>query len=162
MRSGLVSDKQTRPVWPPYWPSILSRTLHEATGEEDIIFSDQPWAVAWYADRRSIWLPKKVSEFEKLEKLVEEQQLTSAGILMTPSSFKDNPLYKVGHFGGSEEFAALMLDGPSVGATAGGTRGLRSQAPLLSSVLARYPESKHLFPFRLVYYSKKPIIDQQR
>ncbi|MDG1669383.1 MAG: hypothetical protein P8H96_00850 [Akkermansiaceae bacterium] len=162
MQSGLVSDKQTRPVWPPYWPSILSRTLHEATGEQDIIFSDQPWAVAWYADRRSIWLPKKVSEFEKLEKLVKDQQFTSAGILMTPSSFKDNPLYKVGHFGGSEEFAALMLDGPSVGATAGGARGLRSQAPLLSSVLARYPESKHLFPFRLVYYSKKPIIDQQR
>ena len=160
MQSGLVSDKQTRPVWPPYWPSILSRTLHEATGEQDIIFSDQPWAVAWYADRRSIWLPKKVSEFEKLEKLVKDQQFTSAGILMTPSSFKDNPLYKVGHFGGSEEFAALMLDGPSVGATAGGTRGLRSQAPLLSSVLARYPESRHLFPFRLVYYSKKPIIDQ--
>ena len=146
MQSGLVSDKQTRPVWPPYWPSILSRTLHEATGEQDIIFSDQPWAVAWYADRRSIWLPKKVSEFEKLEKLVKDQQFTSAGILMTPSSFKDNPLYKVGHFGGSEEFAALMLDGPSVGATAGGARGLRSQAPLLSSVLARYPESKHLFP----------------
>lgn len=163
MRSGLVSDKQTRPVWPPYWPSILSRTLHEATSEKDIIFSDQPWAVAWYADRCSIWLPKKVSEFEYLEKLVEDhQELTSAGILMTPSSFKDNPLYKSGHFGGSEEFAALMLDGPSVGATAGGTRGLRSQAPLLSSVLARYPESKHLFPFRLVYYSKKPIIDQQR
>jgi len=162
MRSGLVSDKQTRPVWPPYWPSILSRTLHEATSEEDIIFSDQPWAVAWYADRRSIWLPKKVSEFEYLEKLVEDQKLTSAGILMTPSSFKDNPLYKAGHFGGSEEFAALMLDGPSVGATAGGTRGLRSQAPMLSSVLSRYPESKHLFPFRLVYYSKKPIIDQQR
>ena len=162
IQSGLVSDKQTRPVWPPYWPSILSRTLHDATGEEDIIFSDQPWAVAWYADRRSIWLPKKVSEFEYLEKIVEDQKLTSAGILMTPSSFKDNPLYKVGHFGGSEEFAALMLDGPSVGATAGGTRGLRSQAPMLSSVLTRYPESKHLFPFRLVYYSKKPIIDQQR
>ena len=162
MRSGLVSDKQTRPVWPPYWPSVLSRTLHEATGEEDIIFSDQPWAVAWYADRRSIWLPKKVSEFEYLEKIVENQKLTSAGILMTPSSFKDNPLYKAGHFGGSEEFAALMLDGPSVGATAGGTRGLRSQAPMLSSVLTRYPESKHLFPFRLVYYSKKPLIDKQR
>ena len=162
MRSGLVSDKQTRPVWPPYWPSVLSRTLHDATKEEDIIFSDQPWAVAWYADRRSIWLPKKVSEFEYLEKLVENQKLTSAGILMTPSSFKGNPLYRAGHFGGSEEFAALMLDGPSVGATAGGTRGLRSQAPMLSSVLSRYPESKHLFPFRLVYYSKEPIIEKQR
>ena len=162
IRSGLVSDKQTRPVWPPYWPSILSRTLHNATSEEDIIFSDQPWAVAWYADRRSVWLPRKVSEFEYLEKLVEDQKLTSAGILMTPSSFKDNPLYKARHFGGREEFAALMLDGPSVGATAGGTRGLRSQAPILSSVLSRYPESKHLFPFRLVYYSKKRIDDQQR
>ncbi|MDA7881878.1 hypothetical protein N9A94_06195 [Akkermansiaceae bacterium] len=162
IRSGLVSDKQVRPVWPPYWPSALSRTLHDATEDTDIIFSDQPWAVAWYADRRSIWLPRKVSEFEYLEKLVEEQKLTASGILMTPSSFENNPLYQAGHFGGSEEFAALMLDGPSIGATGGGSRGLRSQAPILSSVMARYPEVEHLFPMRVVYYSKKPVIGQKR
>ena len=114
-RSGLAKKDRPKLVWPPYHPSILNHTLHDATSEEDIIFSDQPWAVAWYADRRSIWLPRKVAEFEYLEELVEDQKLTSAGILMTPSSFVNNPLYKMGHFGRNEEFAALMLDGPSVG-----------------------------------------------
>ena len=162
MRSGLITSKDGRPVWPPYWPSALSGTLHDATTDEDIIFSDQPWAVAWYADRRSIWLPKKVAEFEYLEKLIEKQKLESSGILLTPSSFEDNPLFQLGHFGREEEFAALMLDGAVVGATGGGTRGIRNQSPILSEVMARYPEMQHLFPMRVVYYSKKPIINQQR
>jgi len=165
IRGGLMSKDRVKAVWPPYFPSILSHTLHDATSEEDIIFSDQPWAVAWYADRRSIWIPKKVSEFEYLEELIEEQDLPSAGILMTPSSFANSPLYSPAYYGRSEEFAALALDGPAIGATTRdprGTRGLRSQAPILSSVLARYPEARHLYPFQMVYYSKKPIIDQKR
>jgi hypothetical protein len=28
--------------------------------------SDMPWAVAWYADRRSLWLPTAVSDFTSL------------------------------------------------------------------------------------------------
>jgi hypothetical protein len=42
--------------WPPYLPPIIARLNGWFTPDE-IIGSDMPWAVAWYADRRSIWLP---------------------------------------------------------------------------------------------------------
>jgi 4-amino-4-deoxy-L-arabinose transferase-like glycosyltransferase len=48
--------------WPPYVPpfiAILNTWIHE----DEIITSDMPWAVAWYADRKSLWLPMKVSDF---------------------------------------------------------------------------------------------------
>jgi hypothetical protein len=28
--------------------------------------SDMPWAVAWYADRRALWLPLKIADFIEL------------------------------------------------------------------------------------------------
>ena len=33
---------------------------------DEITASDMPWAVAWYADRRSIWLPDTVKNFSDL------------------------------------------------------------------------------------------------
>lgn len=164
LRVGLAVGDNQRPVWPPYWPPLLSKTLHDATEEDDIIFSDQPWAVAWYADRTSIWLPRKVAEFEALELLAEDQKLETVGILVTPTSFEDNPLYSASPFGTNEEFAALMLDGAALGVTEGqlGRGGLRMRTPILSKVMADYPEDKHLFPMRVIYYSKKPILQQQQ
>ena len=162
LRTGLIVGANQRPVWPPYWPPVLSRTLHDATAEDEIIFSDQPWAVAWYADRMSIWLPRKVDEFEAMEQLAEDQKLKTVGILMSPVSFEKNPLYSSAPFGTGEEFAALMLDGAAISATAGqiGRGGLRMRSPILSKVMADYPEERHLFPMRIIYYSKKPIIQQ--
>ena len=161
IRMGLASSSSRKsPVWPPYWPSTLSKTLHDATGEDDLIFSDQPWAVAWYADRYSIWLPRKVSEFEDIEELAKDQKLETAGILMSPMSFKNNPLYRAQSFLAGEEFSSLMLDGPGIMAT-NGRASLRIQDPGLSEVIARYPEVRYLFSGLLVYYSKKPIIEQQ-
>ena len=31
----------------------------------EIIASDTPWAVAWYDDRRSLWLPDTVERFNE-------------------------------------------------------------------------------------------------
>ena len=164
IRSGLASVTEKRPVWPPYYPSALSRTLHDATQPTDIIFSDQPWAVAWYADRHSIWLPRKIAEFEDLEELAEDQKLQTAGIMISPVSFADNPFYRGAPYGTGEEFASLMLDGPAMTATNGGIGpgGLGLRDPALSEIMARYPEQRHLFPARIIYYSKRPIIEQQR
>ncbi len=164
IRAGLARKEAKSPIWPPYWPSGLSRTLHDATGESDIVFSDQPWAVAWYADRLSIWLPRKVGEFEYLEDLASDQKLNTAGILMSPTSFENNPLYTPAPFGSGEEFAALMLDGPSMLATKGGLGpgGLRLRDQTIAEVMARYPEVKQLFTGRLIYYSKEPIIEGAR
>jgi len=38
--------------WPPYAPPIIAM-LHDWTNEKEVIASDMPWAVAWYADRKS-------------------------------------------------------------------------------------------------------------
>jgi hypothetical protein len=51
--------------WPPYvppWIAILSKW----TIEREIIASDMPWGVAWYADRKSLWLPKTTQDFVTL------------------------------------------------------------------------------------------------
>ncbi len=51
--------------YPPYIPSAIS-TLNEWMKPDEIIASDMPWAVAWYADRRSLWIPDTVKMFSDL------------------------------------------------------------------------------------------------
>lgn len=47
--------------YPPYFPP-LARQLNTWVGEGEILISDQPWAIAWYADRKSLWLPAKMAD----------------------------------------------------------------------------------------------------
>jgi len=155
--SGLKKNKASKLVWPPYHPKIFSTALHNNTPEDAIIVSDQPWAVAWYADRPSIWLPRKVSELEEFEDLAKDQKLSIAGILTTPTSFEDNPLYKALPFGANEEFASLMFDEASIYVTSGKSRGIRLSDPKVTSVLARYPKSTPLFSGRMRYFSAQPL-----
>ena len=53
--------------WPPYVPpyiAVLGGGDPEGyTNPDEIIASDMPWAVAWYADRESLWLPYKMDDF---------------------------------------------------------------------------------------------------
>jgi len=57
--------------WPPYTPPYIA-LLRNWLGPNEIIGSDMPWAVAWYADRRSLWLPYRqedlieLSDYQKL------------------------------------------------------------------------------------------------
>jgi hypothetical protein len=57
----------------------------------EIIGSDMPWAVAWYADRRSLWLPFKP---EELIDLSDYKRLGApiAGIYLSPVSGTENTL----------------------------------------------------------------------
>ncbi len=167
--NALASSGASKSVWPPYWPPVFSRTLHNATGDDDVIFSDQPWAVAWYADRISIWLPRKVGEFEDLEKLATDQELSVAGIVITPMSFKGDVLFSQVPFGYSEDFAPLMLDGPTRGALsrAKTSRGgmvspglLAKQSQNLRPIMNKYPEVTDLFSNRIYYYSKQRLYNR--
>lgn len=45
--------------WPPYVPPYIS-VLNDWMRPEEVIASDMPWAIAWYADRRSLWVPETV------------------------------------------------------------------------------------------------------
>ena len=54
-----------RVQWPPYVPPYIA-ILNQWTTPKEIIMSDMPWAVAWYADRTSLWLPSSIAEFTSL------------------------------------------------------------------------------------------------
>lgn len=43
-------------TFPPYHPPLI-HALGVWTGPRELVMSDMPWAVAWYADRKAIWLP---------------------------------------------------------------------------------------------------------
>ena len=54
-----------RVQWPPYVPPFIA-ILNTWTNDREIIASDMPWAVAWYADRKSLWVPKTIKDFVDL------------------------------------------------------------------------------------------------
>jgi hypothetical protein len=62
----VVIDLHKQPTgrvqWPPYVPPYIA-IISNWTNEREIIASDMPWGVAWYADRKSLWLPKTVNDF---------------------------------------------------------------------------------------------------
>ena len=69
--------------WPPYLPDRIAK-LNRITEPDEFIFSDAPWAVAWYADRHCVWLPFDKADFPDMRKRLEEQGNPTAGFLMTP------------------------------------------------------------------------------
>ena len=58
----LLGPPTGRVAWPPYIPPYIA-IMNGWTTEKEIIASDMPWAVAWYADRKSLWLPITVKDF---------------------------------------------------------------------------------------------------
>lgn len=51
--------------WPPYAPPVIT-LLNDWTAPDDMVVTDMPWAVAWYADRASLWLPTEVSRMVEI------------------------------------------------------------------------------------------------
>jgi hypothetical protein len=76
--------------WPPYTPPYIA-AMGKWFGPDEIIGSDMPWAVAWYADRRSLWLPY---EPQDLVELSDYQKLGGpvAGLYFSPISGTENTL----------------------------------------------------------------------
>ena len=165
--NAIATEESRKAVWPPYWPPVFSKTLHNATDDNDVIFSDQPWAVAWYADRISIWLPRKVEEFNELEELATNKGLSVAGIVMTPMSFKEDVLFSPIPFVYTEDFAPLMLDGPARGALSLSNKSgmvrpgiLAKQSQKLRPIMNKYPEVSDLYRNRIYFYSKQRIYNR--
>lgn len=64
LATTLISPK-AHVQWPPYAPPFIAM-LADWTTEREVITSDIPWGVAWYADRKSLWLPMKIQDFMDL------------------------------------------------------------------------------------------------
>ncbi len=60
--ADLLGPPMGRVAWPPYIPPYIA-IMNQWTNEKEIITTDMPWAVAWYADRRSLWLPLTLKDF---------------------------------------------------------------------------------------------------
>ena len=76
--------------WPPYVPPLIS-VLNEWMEPDEVTASDMPWAVAWYADRRALWLPdtlRIMTDFSDYKTLGGPVN----GLYLTPISGTDNKL----------------------------------------------------------------------
>lgn len=76
--------------YPPYLEPAINR-MGPWMKDEEIIGSDMPWAVAWYADRKSLWIPNKFKDFMGLS---DNGKLPGrmAGLFLTTIS-RNTPLF---------------------------------------------------------------------
>ncbi|MEI6605347.1 MAG: hypothetical protein WCP35_08560 [Verrucomicrobiota bacterium] len=154
--SGIQNrDKGGFPYWPPYYAPALNLRLKKVIPENQVIFSDQPWAVAWYADRTSIWLPPDRVGFEKLDNIATDLDTTAAGILITPSSYGTNNMLDLA--GKYKDFTSLAIDGQAMIATGSTSTSLYDKDKKMETVVKRYPYAIPLLGYYMIFYSAKPV-----
>jgi len=108
--------------WPPYVPPFIA-VLGNWYGEDEILCSDMPWAVAWYADRKTLLLPDsprtltRINDYRVLGGPI-------VGLYLTPIT-GNQPLVSQIYKGTYREWARLITRPPE-------TEGffLRAFAPL--------------------------------
>jgi hypothetical protein len=74
--------------WPPYFPAAIS-VLHDWMKPAEVTASDMPWAIAWYANRRSLWVPDTPKNLLELS----DYNVLGApinGLYLTPISGTEN------------------------------------------------------------------------
>ncbi|MEZ0386716.1 MAG: ArnT family glycosyltransferase [Verrucomicrobium sp.] len=71
--------------WPPYLPDRISK-VKEFVAEDELIYTDVPWAVAWYADRTAVWLPVELAQFAEMRERSKAEGNAVAGLLLSPAS----------------------------------------------------------------------------
>lgn len=160
-RTGL-QDGVKVPHFPPYHPASLNLELAKQTRPEEIVISDQPWAVAWYADRRSIWLPKRPADVRIFEELGEQQGHPVAGILVTPYSHSTKPLFTV--YREYLDFLPLVLDGWAAEATGRppGVLALQPPSDDLKFLMGTYQYPSRFFGNLIVYWARNAPYTQNR
>ncbi len=96
--------------WPPYSPTYIA-LLSNWTKDNEIIASDMPWAVAWYADRKSFWIPSTLQQFIRCH----DYNLLSApmaGVYLTPIT-GNQPFLSGIVRGEYKEWAPIIMRSPS-------------------------------------------------
>jgi len=68
-----------------YSPYTHNQVFSKYVEDTEIVFTDQPWAVAWYADRTAIWIPSNVKQLKQIEDIAKKYRASIAGIYLTPT-----------------------------------------------------------------------------
>jgi hypothetical protein len=95
--------------FPPYAPGAM-QMIGAITKPNEIIASDMPWAMAWYADRKSLWLPSRRKDFYEYH---DNESLGApiVGLYLTPISRDTNFLSDI-VFGEYRDWASIILGLP--------------------------------------------------
>jgi len=160
VRMGMTNrEKGGVPHWPPYFAPALCNAeagLSAMVKEDEVVFSDQPWAVAWYADRISIWLPPTKEDFIKLENVAIEAETPPVGILITPSSHGEQPVNETINL--YRDFAPLVLNGGVIKATSPNGTTIHDKAPRITEITSNYPYLKSLLGADMIFYSDRQTL----
>ncbi|MBQ8516920.1 MAG: hypothetical protein IJ498_05000 [Akkermansia sp.] len=171
LQIGVITSARGIPQFPPYYPNKLNGELHDITNPRDIIVTDQPWAVAWYADRKALWLPTRVSSYtDDLEPVFKRAGLGVQGFLITPSSHSMQRGGIGGVISNAGEFAPLALEGKILQIVPKHNLALaelfnnhgdrqKNARPLASLVSSQgqFPHRKFLLGAEMVYYSRDAV-----
>ena len=98
--------------FPPYFPRVIGQ-LNDWYTEKDIICTDMPWATAWYADRKSLWLPMTIADFNELNDFRFNGRIT--GLFITPVTGFRGLLSDVG-VGEFKEWRSFIMRDPRAAA----------------------------------------------
>ena len=151
------------PNWPPYWPSIYNRVVADNTNPNEIVISDVPWAVAWYADRMSVWLPQDLDQIKDIEEVSKTQQTPVSAILITPYSYNsDKIMSSVGNRNAPYRklYPLVMGAWGYLGNTglSQGQQNFMDNAPQFRTLSERYPHKRPLFAQgQIMWYSARPF-----
>ncbi|MGJ8675959.1 MAG: ArnT family glycosyltransferase [Akkermansiaceae bacterium] len=145
------------PHWPVYHPVIYNRIIAENTSEDAVIISDTPWAMAWYADRISVWLPSNIEEIEKIEALALKQQRQVSGVHISAYSFNAGPIIGVaGKNGPYDQLFPLVYGSWAI---KGNANNFVDTHPKFKGFAQRYPYQQALLSDGyMMYYSSRPLV----
>ena len=156
VRMGLNNkDRGGVPHWPPYFAPVLTLGPKKWLSESQICFSDQPWAIAWYSDRMSIWLPQNRTDFVDLERKAATLKTPITGIHISPSSHGSGTAAEVA--AKYKEFTSLVLDGQVFLATYPPGLTIYDKDQKIEEILRRYPYRAPMLGMDMVYYSDRPL-----
>ncbi len=150
-------DKGGIPQWPPYYAPAQNLGLNKWLTESQICVSDQPWAVAWYSDRISIWLPTNRKDFIKHQTIADSLATPISGILISPSSHGSDIISEV--IKENKDFASLILDGQVLAATENETLSIANDDPKIREIMLRFPYRYPLILKEMIYYSDRSLTD---
>ena len=156
VKSGINrKDSGGIPHWPPYFAPALNLGLSTWIDDKEICVSDQPWAVAWYADRISVWIPPSRTDFSAIESLAADLDTPVAGILISPSSHGSGNASQVAQK--YKDFTSLVMDGRIFLATYPPGISIYDKDPKIEEIIKQYRYRATLVGMDMVYYSSTPL-----
>ncbi|HEY1083064.1 MAG TPA: hypothetical protein VGE29_12415 [Prosthecobacter sp.] len=109
IKTGMTLRGRVYPHWPPYVPDRVS-VVRKLVEPDEMLFSDAPWFVAWYADVPTAWVPGQRSDYDLMKAKAAAANTRIAGFVMTPISARVEHLHEA-FTGPYQEWPDLLFRG---------------------------------------------------